>query len=421
MISGMARDSFEGQYQRARAIATGLLLCMAGLFVVSLLWEPRYPALSWLRAFAEAAMVGALADWYAVTALFRRPLGLPIPHTQIIPRNKERIASRLGSLTQRQLLTPEAIGKLIESWRIPAECTVLLLDLKRRQVLSQEAAGLLARMVEASEDRAMQQFIRHLATNMLRGLHVAPLIGQMLSQFLQSSQRDRLVNDALTALNESVEGHRGQLCSLIADKLPWSGLLNLVRLDEKVAGKFVDWFQSVLREMRDDLHDPARQQLIERLEAAAQWLMHSKQAVQREASIKDKLLGYDALLQFLDESWHSVKRWLLADLRREESDIRAYLDAALAGLGESLRTDPEFVALLQRGVQDFVIDLAARHRDKIGELVTATVSNWSVVHMVDTIEREVGTDLQFIRINGAVVGGLVGLFLYAAALLIGKF
>lgn len=420
MICGMARDSFEGQYQRARAIATGLLLCMAGLFVVSLLWEPRYPALSWLRAFAEAAMVGALADWYAVTALFRQPLGLPIPHTQIIPRNKERIASRLGSLTQRQLLTPEAIGKLIESWRIPSECTALLLDSTRRQVVSQEAASLFARMVEASEDRTMQQFIRHLASNVLRGLHLAPLIGQALSSFLRTSQRDRLVNDALTALSDSVDVHRSQLCSLIAEKLPWSGLLNLVRLDEKVASKFVDWFQSVLREMRDDPHDLARQQLIERLETAAQWLMHSEQALQRETSIKDKLLGYDALLQFIDESWHSVKQWLLTDLGRAESDIRAYLDAALAGLGETLRTDPEFVALLQRGVQDFVIDLATRHRDRIGELVTATVSNWSVVHMVDTIEREVGTDLQFIRINGAVVGGLVGLILYAAALLIGK-
>ena len=420
MISGMARDSFEGQYQRARAIATGLLLCMAGLFVVSLLWEPRYPALSWLRAFAEAAMVGALADWYAVTALFRQPLGLPIPHTQIIPRNKERIAARLGSLTQRQLLTPEAIGKLIESWRIPSECTALLLDSTRRQVVSQEAASLLARMVEASEDRTMQQFIRHLASNVLRGLHLAPLIGQALSSFLRTSQRDRLVNDALTALSDSVDVHRSQLCSLIAEKLPWSGLLNLVRLDEKVASKFVDWFQSVLREMRDDPHDLARQQLIERLETAAQWLMHSEQALQRETSIKDRLLGYDALLQFIDESWHSVKQWLLTDLGRAESDIRAYLDAALAGLGETLRTDPEFVALLQRGVQDFVIDLATRHRDRIGELVTATVSNWSVVHMVDTIEREVGTDLQFIRINGAVVGGLVGLILYAAALLIGK-
>lgn len=420
MICGMARDSFEGQYQRARAIATGLLLCMAGLFVVSLLWEPRYPALSWLRAFAEAAMVGALADWYAVTALFRQPLGLPIPHTQIIPRNKDRIASRLGSLTQRQLLTPEAIGKLIESWRIPSECTALLLDSTRRQVVSQEAASLLARMVEASEDRTMQQFIRHLASNVLRGLHLAPLIGQALSSFLRTSQRDRLVNDALTALSDSVDVHRSQLCSLIAEKLPWSGLLNLVRLDEKVASKFVDWFQSVLREMRDDPHDLARQQLIERLETAAQWLMHSEQALQRETSIKDKLLGYDALLQFIDESWHSVKQWLLTDLGRAESDIRAYLDAALAGLGETLRTDPEFVALLQRGVQDFVIDLATRHRDRIGELVTATVSNWSVVHMVDTIEREVGTDLQFIRINGAVVGGLVGLILYAAALLIGK-
>jgi uncharacterized membrane-anchored protein YjiN (DUF445 family) len=419
-MSDIPRDAFERQYLRARVIATGLLICMAGLFVASLIWEQRYPALRWVRAFAEAAMVGALADWYAVTALFRRPLGLPIPHTQIIPRNKERIASRLGSLTQRQLLTPDAIGKLIESWRIPDELTAVLLDPSRRQALTQEAARLLGRMVAASEDRAMQQFIRHLATNALRGLHLSPAIGQMLSGFLDSPQRDRLLNDALTLVSESVEAHRGQLSSLIADKLPWSRLLSLVRLDEKVAEKLVDWFLSLLRDMRDDANDPFRQQLIERLEAAAQWLMHSEQALQREASMKEKLLGYEVLLQFLNDSWDSLKQWLLADLRHEGSEIRAYLGEALAGFGETLRTDPEFVSLLQRGLQDVVIDLATRHGDRIGDLVTATVRDWSVVHMVDTIEREVGTDLQFIRINGAVVGGVVGLLLNGTALLIAK-
>ena len=420
MIGDIPLDAFEGRYQRARMIATGLLLCMAALFVTSLVWEHTYPALSWLRAFAEAAMVGALADWYAVTALFRRPLGLPIPHTEIIPRNKERIASRIGSLTQRQLLTPDAIGKLIESWRIPDELTAVLLDPTRRQLLTQEAIRLMGRMVEASEDRAMQHFMRHLATNTLRGLHLAPLIGQVLSGFLQSVQRDRLLNDALTLVSESVEAHRGQLCSLIADKLPWSRLLNLVRLDEKVAGKLVDWCLSLLRDMRDDAADPFRQRLIERLEAAAQWLMHSEQALHREASIKEKLLSYEALLQYINDSWHGLKQWLLSDLKHEASEIRAYVDAALAGLGETLRTDPDFVALLQRGLQDFVVDLAARHRDRIGELVTGTVRDWSVVHMVDTIEREVGTDLQFIRINGAVVGGLVGLVLYAIALFVAR-
>ena len=421
MTNDIPRHSFENQYQRAYAAATGLLIGMAGLFVAALVWEPKYPALSWLRAFSEAAMVGALADWYAVTALFRRPLGLPIPHTQIIPRNKERIASRIGSLTQRQLLTPEAIGKLVESWGIPDELTAMLLDPMRRQVLTQEAARLLDRMVDASEDRAMQQFIRHLATKTLRGLHLAPMIGQLLSGFLHSSQRDRLLNDALTLVSNAIESQRSPLCSLIADKLPWARLLSLVRLDEKVAGKLVDWFVSLLRDMRENAHDPLRQQLVERLEMAAQWLMSSEQAFQREMEIKEQLLSYETLLQFINDSWHSLKHWLLTDLRQEQSDTRAYLDAALAGLGETLRTDPDFGVLLQRGLRDFVIDLAARHRDRIGELVTATVRDWSVVHMVETVEREVGTDLQFIRINGAVVGGLVGLILYAVALLIARF
>ncbi|HET8721987.1 MAG TPA: DUF445 domain-containing protein [Nitrospira sp.] len=407
-------------YQRARVMATGLLLCMAALFLASLLWEYRYPGLRWVRAFAEAAMVGALADWYAVTALFRRPLGLPIPHTEIIPRNKERIAARLGSLTQRQLLTPGAIGKLIESWRIPDELAALLAEPERRQVLTQEAARLLVRMVEASEDRAMQRCIQRLAAKALRGLQLSPLIGQLIAGFLQSAQRDRLLNDAITFVSEEIQAHRSQLSGLIAEKLPWSRFLSFVRLDETVAEKVVDWLLSLLQGMRDDADDPFRQQLIERLEAGAQWLMHLQRAIQREAAIKEKLLRYEPLLQFMNDSWAGLKQWLLADLSDSKSEIRAYLDAALAGLGETLKADREFLVMVQQGLRDFVIDLAARHRDRIGELVTATVRDWSVVHMVETIEREVGMDLQFIRINGAVVGGLVGLLLYGLAQLIAK-
>jgi uncharacterized membrane-anchored protein YjiN (DUF445 family) len=321
-------------------------------------------------------------------------------------------------LTQRQLLTPDAIGKLIESWRIPDEMTAMLLDSSRRHSLAQEAARLLGRMVEASADRAMQQFMRQLATKTLQGVHFAPVIGQVLSGFLQSAQRDRLLNDALTLVSEAVETQRIQLSSLIADRLPLARLLNLVRLDEKVAGKLVDWFLTLLRDMRDDADDPFRQQLIGRLGAAAQWLMHSDHALRREAALKEKLLSYEVLLQFINDSWSNVKQWLLADLAHDRSEIRDYLDAALAGLGETLKTDREFVELVRQGMQDFVTDLATRHRDRIGELVTATVRDWSVVHMVDTIEREVGTDLQFIRINGALVGGLVGLMLYCAALFI---
>jgi uncharacterized membrane-anchored protein YjiN (DUF445 family) len=275
-------------------------------------------------------------------------------------------------------------------------------------------------VLDASEDTAMQQFTRHLATRVLRGVSVAPLIGQLLTSFLQSAQRDRLVNDALGIVDEYVETHRSRLCYLIAEKLPWARFLSFVHLDEKVAGKVVDWFTSVLRHMRDNPEDPLRRQLLERIEAAAHWLIHSEGALEREALLKEKLLTYDALMQFIDDSWHRLKQWLLADVRQERSETRAYLDAALAGLGDALRTDREFVTLFERGLKDVVIDLATRHRDRIGELVTTKIRDWSGSHMVDTIEREVGTDLQFIRINGAVVGGLVGLLLHGAALLIGK-
>lgn len=415
--STMSGDAPSGAFLRARLIATGLLLAMAILFLAALLGERRYPFLHWLRAFAEAAMVGALADWYAVTVLFKRPMGLPIPHTEIVPRNKDRIAVALGRLTQRNLITPEAIGRLVDAWRIPDELTAALVDPQRRAVLAQELSRLLARMLEASEDAAMQRVIRHLATKLLHGVTAAPLMGRLFSEFLDSPQRDRLIDDLLALAREYVERHRDSLGRTIADKLPWSHLLSLVRLDEKVANRFIDWLGSMLQDMRANYDDPMRRQLIGRLDHAAQWLMHSNQAARRETAIKDALLTHDALLEFIDGSWHQLKQWLLTDLGREASETRAYLDAALAGLGETLKTDEEFLALFRQGLESLVVELATRHRDRIGELVTKTVSEWPMAHMVDTIEREVGRDLQFIRINGALVGGLIGLLLHAVALL----
>ncbi len=406
-------------YVRMRALATGLLLFMALLFVVALLQQEAHPLFAWLLAFAEAAMVGALADWYAVTALFRHPLGVPIPHTAIIPGNTERIAANIGSLTQRKLVTPGGIARLVGSWRIPDELIEALLVPERRRALNHESAQLLVRALNASEDAAMQRMLRDIATNVIRGVNLAPLAGQMLSSFLGSSQRDRLLNDILSALLEYLDANRDTLSRTVADKLPWSRVLSFVKLDDRVSHKVLDSVYDTLRTMRDDPQDPMRGKAIARLHDLSQWLIRSDDALMREAALKDKLLAYDALLQFFDDSWHQLKQWMLEDLNQDSSDIRAYLDAVLADVGRTLQRDAALRSMLHDGVQGLVEALATRHSDKIGELVADTVREWSPAQMVETIEREVGKDLQYIRINGTLVGGLVGLLLHALALLIG--
>lgn len=405
-------------HQRMRVIATGLLLCMALLFLVAVINEPAHPLFSWLRAFAEAAMVGALADWYAVTALFRHPAGLPIPHTAIISANRDRIAARIGSLTQRQLMTPASIARLIASWRLPEELTAVLLDQQRRGTVVAEMAALLIRALEACEDAAMQRFLRHVGVKVIQGVTVAPLAGRLLSTFLHSSQRDRLLGDLLSTLHDGLESNRSLLGGLIAEKLPWSRLLNFMKLDRAVADKVLDALSAALRTMRDDPADGMRRALIERLELWAEWLTRAPGASTHEAALKEKLLTNDTLLEFFDECWHGLKQWLSDDLRADRSETRAALDAALADLGQTLRTDAELRAMLDRSVLGLAEDLAARHSDKIAELVTDTIREWPLTHMIETIEREVGTDLQYIRINGTVVGGLVGLGLYAVGRLI---
>jgi uncharacterized membrane-anchored protein YjiN (DUF445 family) len=407
-------------FARTRTLATGLLCGMALVFALAVVEEPAYPWLSWVRAFAEAAMVGALADWYAVTALFRHPMGLQIPHTAIIPANKDRIAGRIGRLTQRKLMTPAGIAKLIGSWRIPEELIEALLDRERREALIREAAKLFIRALNACEDAAMQRCLRDIAAKVIRGVSVAPLTGQLLSAFLRSSRRDRLLNDALSTLIDAIERNRAVLCTLIAEKLPWSRVLSFMKLDETLAGKVLDKLVTVLGTMRDDPDDLMRTQAIERLEQAALWLIHDDSALKKEADLKEKLLSYHTLLEFVDESWHGLKQWMLDDVRKDSSEILAYLDASLQDVGRMLSRDEQLRAMLRNGVQELVEDLAGRHSDKIAESVAGTIQDWSIAHMVDTIEREVGKDLQFIRINGTVVGGLVGLILHAVAQFLGK-
>jgi uncharacterized membrane-anchored protein YjiN (DUF445 family) len=405
-------------FARVRALATGLLLVMSLLFVFAVIEEQAHPWMSWVRAFAEAAMVGALADWYAVTALFRHPLGLPIPHTAIIPSNKERMAARIGSLTQRKLVTPAGIATLIGSWHLPEELTEALLDPERRRALIQEAKGLGVRALGACEDAAMQRVLRDIAVKVIRGVAVAPLGGRLLSGFLRSSQRDRLLNDALSVLMDVIETNRMVLSALIAEKLPWSRVLTFMKLDETVAGKVLDGVLAALRTMRDDPDDAMRVQAIQRLEQLARWLMQADSALKKEAAIKEKLLSYETLLQFVDASWHDLKQWMLDDLEKDSSEMLAYMDGALTEVGRTLQADADLRAMLHQGVQGLVEDLALRHGDKIGELVAKTIQEWSVSHMVETIEREVGRDLQFIRINGTVVGGLLGVGLHAVARLV---
>jgi uncharacterized membrane-anchored protein YjiN (DUF445 family) len=408
----------SGSEFRVRTVATGLLILMALLFAIAVIAEPAHPSIGWLRAFAEAAMVGALADWYAVTALFKRPLGLPIPHTAIIQSNRERIAARIGTLTQHKLMTPEGVAKLVSAWDVPRELAAALLDDDRRQALSREICHLLTRALHVSDNAAMQRLLRELGSMVIREVHVSPLAGQVLSTLLHSSQRDRLLHDIFMAAADALETNRGALSQLVAEKLPWSRLWSFVKLDEAIARKIIDAVESGLRTMRDNPEDAMRAHVIERLEELAKWLQHSEEARVREALIKEKLLGYDTLLTFFDESWHRVKQWMLDDMDAESSEVRAAINALLAHVGRTLHLDAELRAMLHDGLQAFVQALAEQHSNTIGELVTKTVRDWSSDQMVDTIEREVGHDLQFIRINGTIVGGLVGLLLHAIALLL---
>ena len=413
----MTSDQTKGRIEmkRTRTIATTLLVFMAVLFLGANAGLETYPFLGWVRAFAEAAMVGALADWYAVTALFRKPFGLPIPHTQIIPRNKHRIAKSLGHFTETKLLTPDKIIDLIHSWNIAGHLTSTLTDPVKRRSVTHALTQLIVRAIHVSEDHTLQRFIREIALKALQGMNLSKLVGQVLHSVLQ---REEFLEESLRIGADYLTRNKTSLRQVIAEGQAW--YWRWTHLDRLVARRILKRATSVLVVMQSNADDPIRKDVTMRLNRLAERLMSPDHAGDLHETI-NQLLKYEPLLEYLEAAFLGLKQWALKDLDRTDSDFGGYVDDLLRACGESLKNDPDISRILNEGIRTIVDELVrGKGYSSIRQAIEAKVNAWSADELVEIIENEVGRDLQFIRINGTLVGGMVGLMLYAIVVLMGK-
>ncbi len=398
-----------------RVRATGLLVFAAVVFLLSHHYAPSYPWLDWVRAGAEASLVGGLADWFAVTALFRRPLGLPIPQTAIIMTQRDRIGRVLGNFVQRHFLTRDVVTAELQRLR-PAERLARWLSSPDN---SARVAALLqsgfARTVQAVPDEEFRALIRRAAVDRVEKTMVAPILGDMLAVVTSDDRHHELLDQALeivvTALHENREGIRAQLHK----EKPWY-VPDIV--DDVIYRQLLRATEKTLADVRGNVQHPLRVKFDDELRTFVEKLKHSPDMRAKAEAIKGQVLNAEVVEDIVDGVWDSVR----ASALRFGSDGEppsAGLVRGLAATGTALLANDEVLAELDATLIEAVADAAERNRDHVGALIARTVQAWDPSVAASRLELAVGPDLQYIRINGTLVGALAGLGLYALTRVMG--
>lgn len=396
-----------------RRTASGLIVLMAALF----LWSGRYldvhPAWGYLHAFAEAAMVGGLADWFAVTALFRRPLGLPIPHTAIIPENKDRIADTMAGFLRDNFLTPAVVGRRMGSMNLAQAVGGYLADPRATQDsrIRAGAGELAVEVLESLDPERLGTQVRTGLKTQLAKLEVAPLLGGMLDAMIADGRHRPLIDKIIRWAGLVLEDNETLVRDMVHKRA--NAVLRFTGLDERLANSVLDGLYKLLAEVLVDPEHPLRSKIEEGLQDLAHGLREDPEMRERIERMKQELLENPAIGDWWQGVWERLRANLIESIRSSNGSTgHDYIGETLGELGAALRDDERLQRQVNRFARRTAVGVATRYGDQIVRLVSETVKRWDAQTITDRVESAVGRDLQFIRINGTLVGGLVGMTIH---------
>lgn len=401
-----------------RHVATGLLFAALALYVPARMYESVYPLAGYLRAFAEAAMVGALADWFAVTALFRRPLGLPIPHTAVIQRNKDRIGAALGRFVEAHFLTPAAIGAKLGAIDFAALVAQWLEEPRNRTQVAEHLSGMLPRVLDAVKDEEVGQLAREQVRGYLsRHLQIAPLMAEVLEMLVAENRHQRFIDELLAqargAFHEGEPLIRALIRERVSARVSW--LQRRFGMEDELTEQLVAAAEEALVELGTDPARPWRWSFDRSVRDLIETLRTSSAYHDKGEALKAHLLDNRLVAEGLDGLWDEIKRSVHDDTLRSDSAVRTALGDGLELFARSLLADAPLRARLNAWLQQVVVDTVEARRHEISGLIADTVRAWDPDTMAARVEHAAGDDLQYIRINGTLIGGLVGLVIHGGS------
>ncbi|KAA9085494.1 DUF445 domain-containing protein [Microbacterium radiodurans] len=398
--------------RRMKAVALGALVFMAVVFAISFPLQQTIPAFGYVRAAAEGGMVGALADWFAVTALFRHPLGIPIPHTAIIPRRKDEIGRTLGEFVETNFLASGVVRGKLESIGIAARLGAWLQQPRNAERVSTEASSAAAGILNALSDDEVQDLLEDLAREHLLAPSWGPALGGWLDRVVESGGHHGAVDLAIDNIERWLTANRSVFTGLVSRRLPsWVPSVATRLVDDTVYREALTFVGAV----RADPDHQARRAVDGYLQRLAGDLQGDTETSARLESAKAAVFDSPRVRALAAEAWGTAKAGLVRALGDPESPLRRRVTAALVEVGDRLTRDAALQQRIDARVTEAAAVLVDRHRSDIASIITDTVERWDAQETTEKIELMVGRDLQYIRLNGTIVGSLAGLVIFAIA------
>ncbi|MDT9598116.1 DUF445 domain-containing protein [Sphingosinicella rhizophila] len=415
--SGLVRlNPAQGGVRGMRIMATGMLVAMAALFLIANSLDELYPALGFVKAFAEAAMVGGLADWFAVTALFRHPLGLPIPHTAIIPRNKDRIGEALAAFLRDNFLTPSVVARRMRKLDVAAGIGRFLASPPAEGRLREGGSRLVANLLESLDQEKLGGMVKGAVASRMRAMEVSPLLGQSLEAAITDDRHVPILDGIITWAGRTLDANEDMIRAMVHQR---AGLvMRLAGLDEKLADGIIDGLRRLTIDMAVDEHHPLRAKAEEGLAALATSMQNDPDMRRKVEEWKNEIIANKAVTDWADGLWENARAGLLKAARDPDATMAGKFGEAIRQLGETLQQDARLKTAVNQFARRAAVGFVASYGKGIVTLVSDTIRSWDTGTVTGRLENAVGRDLQYIRINGTLVGGLVGLLIHSIELLV---
>ena len=401
--------------RQGRRRATGLLVAVAAVFVGFQVWDSDATWAGYAEAMVEAGMVGGLADWFAVTALFRRPLGLPIPHTAVIVERKDQFGETLGDFVQTSFLTPDIITERVRAARVVPRLAAWLAAPDNAARVARHAADATVTAADLMRDDEVHRAIEDVARRRIEGVPLAPFAGRALGVLTEDGRHHDLLDVVLRAVDTFLADNRASLRARFGAESPW-WLPDAA--EDRVFDRLLDGARSVLREVAGNPDHELRLDVDARVRRLVDDLQTSPDMLARGEELKRDLLTQPELRAWVTDVWTDIKSGLRTQADDPDSELRRRLADTVASVGQRLLDDPALAERVEKGIETGVRYVAEQFSDEIATMVSGTISRWDGRETSDRLELLLGPDLQFIRINGTVVGGLAGLAIHAISQLL---
>ncbi len=398
--------------RRMKALATGLLVFVAVVFVVARWLEVDHHRFGYLRATAEAAMVGALADWFAVTALFRHPLGLPIPHTAIIQKRKDQIGESLGGFVRDNFLTREVLTERLEHAELGRRVGEWLAQPEHARAVGDQSAAVVRGITEVLSDDSVQAGLEELVEHRVRAIPVTPIVGKAIDVAIEGGHHEVVLESTLAGLHKFLLDTKVPFRQRLATESPW---WVPEQIDDRIFEKIYDAVGRFLSDLGSQPDHELRREIDARTRDFAERLKTSPELIARGEELKEELLAHPVVREWSSSLWDRLKSGTIEAAEDPDSELRVRIEEGLVDAGRSIVADPSLQAKIDDWVSGAVGYVAEQFRDEVSDLIATTVQRWDTEETAARLELQVGRDLQFIRINGTVVGGIAGFAIYTVS------